>query len=706
MDNKIELVTDMKKSYLDYAMSVIVGRALPDVRDGLKPVQRRILYDMNELGITYDKPYKKCARTVGDVLGKYHPHGDSSVYDALCRMAQDFVMRYPLVDGHGNFGSDDGDSPASMRYTESRLMKISSQMLRDINKETVDFIPNFDGEEIEPSILPSRIPNLLVNGSNGIAVGVATNMPPHNLRDAIDCVIHQIDNPNCEINELVDIIKAPDFPTKANIINPEEVKQIYSEGKGKITMRGKYHIETIDKKKVIVFTEIPYNVDRASLKDKLYDLIHGYTKKIKKDKKSKEEFIPPIIPQIIEMKDDSDVRLGTRLMFVLKNNADENTVLSLLFKHSDLQCNFNANFTAVKGNLLYEKMTLKDINYHYIEHQKDVVTRRCKYELAKAEKRIHILDGLRIAIANINKVIEIVQSSKNKTDSKNNLMKTLVLTETQANAVIELKIYRLSGFEIKDINKEYDDLKSTILTLNQILNDEKELLRLLKSELIEIRDKYGDDRKTEIIYEDELQEISADELVEDYSVTLVRTHENYFKKTRRYSEQQRVKTGDTVIDLVQDTNRNKVIFITNKGNGYILNLWEVNDKQPSVLGDFLPSILPLEDEETVLGMITTNDYKGYVLIMYENGKLARIPLESYYTKTNRTKLSNCLAKGETPILISQTNNSCNIELTNSFGKTITLNSNDVNEKKAKNTVGVTVMKSTREGFKVVNAKII
>lgn len=706
MDNKIELVKDMKKSYLDYAMSVIVGRALPDVRDGLKPVHRRILFSMSELGITYDKPYKKCARTVGDVLGKYHPHGDTSVYDALVRLAQDFVMRYPLIDGHGNFGSQDGDGAAAMRYTESRLANISNQMIRDINKDTIDFMPNFDGEETEPTILPSRIPNLLVNGSTGIAVGVATNIPPHNLKDTIDSIIYQIDNPNCGIDELVNIIKAPDFPTKAIIVNPEEVKQIYSEGKGKIVIRGRYHIETIKKQKIIVFTEIPYGVNRAYLKDKLYDLINGYTKKVKEGKKTKDVFVPPIIPQIVEMKDDSDVRVGTRLMFVLKNNADENIALSLLFKNCDLQFNFNANFTAVKGNLLYEKMSLKDMNYHYIEHQKEVLTRRTNFELTKAEKRIHILEGLKIAIANMKKVIDIVERSKNKKDSIDNLIKELKFTEIQATSVVELRIYKLSGMEIEDINKEYKELTKSIKYLNKILNSENELLNLLKTELIEIRDKYGDERKTEIIYEDTLQEISSDDLVEDYLVTLVRSSENYFKKNKKYSEQQKVKDGDTVVDIIQANNRDKVIFITNKGNGYILNIDSCNCKLPSELGDYLPSVLPLESTESVIGMITTNSYAGHVLIAFDDGHVVKIPMESYKTKTNRTKLSNCLSDCGQPILITQINEDCDLELTNSFGKTVTINTKDISEKKLRSSNGITVMSSKRKGFKVISAKIL
>lgn len=690
MDNKIELVKDMKKSYLDYAMSVIVGRALPDVRDGLKPVHRRILFSMSELGITYEKPYKKCARTVGDVLGKYHPHGDSSVYDALVRLEQDFVMRYPLIDGHGNFGSDDGDGAAAMRYTESRLAKISNQMLRDMNKDTVDFVPNFDGEEKEPTILPSRIPNLLVNGSTGIAVGFATNIPPHNLRDSINNVIYQIDNPNCNVGDLVDILKAPDFPTKAIIINPEEVKQIYSEGKGKIVMRGRYHIETIKKQKIIIFTEMPYGIDKASLKDKLHDLIHGYTKKEKEGKKTKDVFVPPVIPQIVEMKDDSDVRLGTRLMFVLKNNTDENIVLSLLFKHSELQSNFNANFTAVKGNELYQKMSLKDMNYYYIEHQKDVLTRRCKYDLAKAEKRIHILEGLKIAINNIDKVIVLIRSSKSTQEAKTNLTNTFNLSEKQTQAILDLKLQRLTKLEIDDVDKEYNDLSKTTKTLNKQLSNETELLNLLKTELIEIRDKYGDDRKTEIIYEDTLQEISSDELIEDSAVTLCLTSEGYIKKNLRYSENQKLKDGDSIVQLFQTTNRTDLLFFTSKGRLFVRKTYDLGECQPSQLGEYIPNILnTLQKDEKIIYLYATKDWSEDLICVFENGYISRMSLLQQKPQQNRKVAIDKVYNTKSPIIsIAIIKNDIDIMLITQGGHSLIINTKDINLVKSKNSLGV------------------
>lgn len=690
MDNKIELVKDMKKSYLDYAMSVIVGRALPDVRDGLKPVHRRILYSMHELGITYDKPYKKSARTVGDVLGKYHPHGDSSVYDALVRLEQDFVMRYPLIDGHGNFGSNDGDGAAAMRYTESRLAKISNQMVRDMNKDTVDFIPNFDGEEKEPTILPSRIPNLLINGSTGIAVGFATNIPPHNLKDSIDSIIYQIDNPNCDVDELINIIKAPDFPTKAIIINPEEVKQIYSEGKGRIVMRGRYHIETIKKQKIIVFTEMPYGVDKASLKDRLHDLIHGYTKKEKEGKKTKEVFVPPVIPQIAEMKDDSDVRLGTRLMFVLKNNTDENIVLSLLFKHSELQSNFNANFTAVKGNELYQKMSLKDINYHYIEHQKEVLTRRCKYDLAKAEKRIHILEGLKIAINNIDKVIVLIRSSKSTQEAKTNLMNTFNLSEKQTQAILDLKLQRLTKLEIDDVDKEYNDLSETTKTLNKQLSNEKELLELLKTELIEIRDKYGDERKTEIIYEDTLQEISSDELIDDYNCRLILTSQGYIKKHLKQSDNHKIKDDDFIIQQEVSTNKSTILLFTNQGNRYKIPCHELEVKEPKVLPQYLPNLLELQDNEQIIKMASVEKDEGYILSIYDNGRISKVPISSFMSANK--KLANCYSDKAKLIDIKYIKNDINVLLISNEGKGLIVNTEQINPVLSRNGQGVVGIK--------------
>lgn len=690
MDNKIELVKDMKKSYLDYAMSVIVGRALPDVRDGLKPVHRRILFSMSELGITYDKPYKKSARTVGDVLGKYHPHGDSSVYDALVRLEQDFVMRYPLIDGHGNFGSDDGDGAAAMRYTESRLAKISNQMLRDMNKDTVDFVPNFDGEEKEPTILPSRIPNLLVNGSTGIAVGFATNIPPHNLRDSINNVIYQIDNPNCNVGDLVDILKAPDFPTKAIIINPEEVKQIYSEGKGKIVMRGRYHIETIKKQKIIIFTEMPYGIDKASLKDKLHDLIHGYTKKEKEGKKTKDVFVPPVIPQIVEMKDDSDVRLGTRLMFVLKNNTDENIVLSLLFKHSELQSNFNANFTAVKGNELYQKMSLKDMNYYYIEHQKEVLTRRCKYDLAKAEKRIHILEGLKIAINNIDKVIVLIRSSKSTQEAKINLMNTFNLSEKQTQAILDLKLQRLTKLEIDDVDKEHDDLSETTKTLNKQLSNETELLNLLKTELIEIRDKYGDERKTEIIYEDTLQEISSDALIEEYNCRLLLTSQGYIKKHLKQSDNHKIKDDDFIIQDEISTNKSDILLFSNQGNRYKIPCYELGTYTPSQYGDYIPNLIKLDNNEEIIAMASIDKPIGYMVCVYENGKISKIDIDSYLS--NNKKLANCYSDKSKLMAIKYIKDDVNILLVSSEGKALIVNTDNINPKSSRNSQGNVGMK--------------
>ena len=434
MDNikNVSYCETMKDGYIDYALSVIIDRALPDVRDGLKPVHRRILYDMNELGLTPDKKYKKSARIVGDVLGKYHPHGDSSVYEAMVRLAQDFSMRYPLVDGHGNFGSIDGDSPASMRYTEAKMDKLSLEMLKDINKNTVDFAPNFDGDETEPTILPSRFPNLLVNGGSGIAVGYATNMPPHNMKDTIDQIIYQIDNPNCTIKELVNILKAPDFPTGGTIVNPEQMETLYSNGKGRIVIRAKYHIEDEDQ---IVFTEIPYGVNKSKLLDELTILATGEIKTKKEGKKVLTINVKPEIPEIDEVIDESNERNGIRIIVSVKNKKNVEKVLSLLFAKSKLQSTFGANYVAIKGNKLLRNLSLKAINSYYIEHQKEVLARRTQYDLTNAERRLEILDGYVIALKDVDYTIKLIKESSNKSEAKQKLIDNLGVNEKPAEAI-------------------------------------------------------------------------------------------------------------------------------------------------------------------------------------------------------------------------------------------------------------------------------
>ncbi|EQB88630.1 hypothetical protein M918_23955 [Clostridium sp. BL8] len=475
----VDIRHEMKKSYIDYAMSVIVGRALPDVRDGLKPVHRRILYSMHELGITPEKGYRKCARIVGDVLGKYHPHGDSSVYDALVRMAQDFSIRYTLVDGHGNFGSVDGDSAAAMRYTEAKMSKITAQMLRDINKETVDFGPNFDGEEREPLVLPSRFPNLLVNGSSGIAVGMATNIPPHNLNEVIDAVIMLIDNSEATVEELMTKIKGPDFPTAGIILGKSGIRSAYETGRGKVLVRARAVIEEHKGRNWIIVSEIPYQVNKANLIEHIAELV--------KDKK---------LDGISDLRDESD-RDGMRIVIELKRDANANVVLNRLYKHTKMQDSFGIIMLALVDNEP-QVLNLKQMLVYYLNHQRDVIRRRTIFELDKAEARAHILEGLKIALDHIDEVINLIRSSKNGSEAKEGLMARFGLTDKQAQAILDLRLQRLTGLEREKIEEEYKEVLETIKYLRSILENEEILLGIIKDELTEIKNKYGDERRTVI----------------------------------------------------------------------------------------------------------------------------------------------------------------------------------------------------------------
>ena len=516
----VDINKDMKRCYIDYAMSVIVGRALPDVRDGLKPVHRRILYSMSELGLAPEKGYRKCARIVGEVLGKYHPHGDSSVYDALVRMAQDFSMRYMLVDGHGNFGSVDGDSAAAMRYTEAKMNKIAAEMLRDITKDTVDFIPNFDGEEKEPVVLPSRYPNLLVNGSSGIAVGMATNIPPHNLGEVIDGTIMLIDNPETTVLELMTAIKGPDFPTGATIMGKAGIRAAYETGKGRVIVRAKAEIEEENNRHKIIVTEIPYQVNKAKLIENIADLV--------KDKK---------IVGISDLRDESD-RDGMRIVIELKKDANPNVVLNLLYKHTKMQDTFGVIMLALVNNQP-QVLNLKEVLNHYITFQKEVVTRRTVFELNKAEARAHILEGLKIALDNIDEVISIIRSSKSTEIARNTLMERFSLSEKQSQAILEMRLRRLTGLERDKIEEEYAEIMKQIEYLKSILESEEKLLSVIKEELIEIKRRYGDDRKTSI--EKVVNEIDIEDLIQEEDVVVTLTHSGYIKRISAdtYSAQKR-----------------------------------------------------------------------------------------------------------------------------------------------------------------------
>ncbi|MDD5794224.1 MAG: DNA gyrase subunit A, partial [Clostridiales bacterium] len=563
----VDIKHEMKKCYIDYAMSVIVGRALPDVRDGLKPVHRRILYSLQGLGLTPDKGYRKCARIVGEVLGKYHPHGDSSVYDALVRMAQDFSMRYMLVDGHGNFGSVDGDSAAAMRYTEAKMNKISVEILRDINKNTVDFMPNFDGEEKEPVVLPSRFPNLLVNGSSGIAVGMATNIPPHNLGEIIDGTVMLIDNPESTVLDLMTKIKGPDFPTGATIMGKAGIRAAYETGRGRIVVRADAEIEEENGRHRIVVTEIPYQVNKAKLIESIADLV--------KDKK---------ITGISDLRDESD-REGMRIVIELKRDANPNIVLNLLYKHTKMQDTFGVIMLALVNNEP-QVLNLKQILSNYLDFQKEVITRRTIFELNKAEARAHILEGLKIALDNIDEVINIIRSSKTGEIAKNLLIERFNLSEKQAVAILEMKLRRLTGLERDKIEEELAELMKQIEYLKSILASEEKLLGVIKDELLEIKAKYSDDRRTKI--EKVLNEIDIEDLIQEEDVVITLTNSGYIKRISAdtYSAQRRggkgiqamsTKEDDFVENIMITSTHSDVLFFTNKGRVYKLRAYEIPD---------------------------------------------------------------------------------------------------------------------------------
>ncbi|HHY83275.1 MAG TPA: DNA gyrase subunit A [Clostridiales bacterium] len=594
----VNLEDEMKRSYIDYAMSVIVGRALPDVRDGLKPVHRRILYSMYELGMTADKPYRKSARIVGDVLGKYHPHGDSAVYDAMVRMAQDFSIRYPLVDGHGNFGSVDGDSAAAMRYTEARMAKITTEMLADIGKETVDFMPNFDESLKEPVVLPSRFPNLLVNGSSGIAVGMATNIPPHNLGEVIDGTIALIDNPQADIEDLIKIIKGPDFPTGAIILGKSGIREAYRTGRGRVVVRAKTEIQEMpNNRSRIVVHEIPYQVNKAKLIEKIADLV--------KDKR---------VDGISDIRDESD-RNGMSIVIEIKKDVNPNIVLNYLFKHTQLQDTFGVIMLALVDNQP-KVMNLKEILTHYINHQKDVVTRRTKYDLEKAEARAHILEGLLIALDQIDAVINLIRSSQTTQIAKEGLMANFSLSEKQAQAILDMRLQRLTGLEREKIQEEYAELIKTIQYLKDVLANESMLLGIIKDELTAIKNKYNDPRRTEIAAEED--EIDIEDLIDEHDVVITLTHYGYVKRTplSTYRAQRRggrgitglqTKEEDFVKDLFVTSTHQRLLFFSSKGKVYELKAYEIPEAGRQAKGTAIINLLQLDPGERIEAFIPVKD---------------------------------------------------------------------------------------------------
>lgn len=670
-DSKIithEIYDEMKNSYIDYAMSVIVGRALPDVRDGLKPVHRRILYGMSILGITPDKPHKKSARIVGEVMGKYHPHGDSSIYDAMVKMAQDFSTRYPLVDGHGNFGSVDGDGAAAMRYTEARMSPFSLQMVRDIEKDTVDFTDNFDGEEKEPVVLPSRVPNLLINGSNGIAVGMATSIPPHNLSDTIDACIKRIDEPNCSTDDLIKIIKAPDFPTGASILGRDSAREAYETGTGKITVRSKSEIEETARGRMrIVITEIPFQVNKARLIESMADLV--------RNKK---------IDGISAIRDESN-REGMRIVIELKKDTNPNVILNRLYKHTQLQSTYSMIMLAlVNGEP--KILRLCEIIDEYLKHQKIVITRRTKFDLAKAEARAHILEGLLIALDNIDEVIKVIRSSYN--DAKEKLMVRFGLSEIQAQAILDMRLARLQGLEREKIENEHNELMHKIAYYKSILADEHKLMGVIKDELTEIKQKYGDGRRTKIVADD--GGIDEEYLIDEEDVAVTLTHLGYIKRVpeNTYKAQRRggkgivgltTRDSDFVKDLIITSTHDYLMFFTDLGKVYKIKAYEIPEASRTAKGTPVINFLNLDQGERVTAVIPVKEFAddNYLIMVTRNGTIKKTPMSQFDTNRKTGLIAITLKDDDKLISVSQSSGEESVYVVTKKGKSITFHEDDV-----------------------------
>ena len=672
---EVDLKETMEQSYIDYAMSVITSRALPDVRDGLKPVQRRILYAMIELNNGPDKPHRKCARIVGDTMGKYHPHGDSSIYGALVNLAQEWSTRYPLVDGHGNFGSVDGDGAAAMRYTEARLSKISMEMTADINKDTVNFVPNFDETEKEPAVLPSRFPNLFVNGTTGIAVGMATNIPPHNLRETIDGVVKIIDNRieedrNTEMDELLDIVKGPDFPTGAMILGRNGINEAYRTGRGKIKVRAVTEIEPMGNgRQRIVVTELPYMVNKARLIEKIAELV--------RDKK---------VEGISDLRDESS-REGMRVVIELKKDANPNIVLNHLYKHTQLQDTFGVIMLALVNNEP-RILNLKEILELYLKHQEEVITRRSKYELNKAEERAHILEGLLIALDNIDEVIHIIRSSKNVAEAKEKLIQSFGLTDVQAQAIVDMRLRALTGLEREKLENEYAELEARISELKAILADEKKLLGVIRDEILIVRNKYGDDRRTSIGIDDD--EITIEDLIKKENTIITMTKLGYIKRMTvdNFRSQNRGGKGikgmstldeDYIEDLLMTSTHHYIMFFTNKGKAYRIKAYQIPESSRIARGTAIVNILQLEPGEKITAMIPIQDFEEdmYLFMATKKGIVKKTAIKDYANIRKTGILSITLREDDELIEVKITNNENHIFLVTKHGKCIRFNERDV-----------------------------
>lgn len=663
----VDVMEEMKKSYMDYAMSVIVSRALPDVRDGLKPVHRRILYAMSELNFTHDKQHRKSARIVGEVMGKYHPHGDSSIYGALVRFAQDFSMRYMLIDGHGNFGSIDGDGAAAMRYTEARMSKISGELLRDIDKETVDFSPNFDETEKEPVVLPSRFPNLLINGSNGIAVGMATSIPPHNLGEVVDGVIKLIDDPETDIYDLMDSIKGPDFPTGAEIMGVEGIKRAYRTGRGRVILRSKTEIEEMKNgKSRIIVTEIPYQVNKSRM-------IEGIAEMVKNKR----------LDGITDLRDESN-RNGIRIVIELRRDVNANIMLNQLFKNSQLQVSYSIIMLALHDGEP-KVLNLKEMLTAYLEHQKVVERRRVIYDLKKAKERAHILEGLRIAIDNIDEIIKIIRSAYNNAEQK--LMERFNLSEVQAKAIVDMRLRRLQGLEREKIENEYQELIKLIAYLNDLLENEHLLLAIIKEDLLRIKKVYNDERRTEISINPD--EIDYEDLIEEDEVIITLTHAGYIKRvsTGEYVSQKRGgrgKTGlstreeDFVKEIYTTSTHDYLLFFTNLGKVYRMKAYMIPDGSRISKGTAIVNLLPLEPEEKINAVVPIKNFDdGFLTLCTKYGVIKKTTLDQFDTNRKTGLIAINLKEGDELISVRRTTGNDELIVVTKKGKAIRFSEDDV-----------------------------
>jgi len=616
------LEEEVKKSYLTYAMSVIVSRALPDVRDGLKPVQRRILYTMHELGVRHNEPYKKCARIVGDTLGKYHPHGDASVYDALVRMAQDFNMRYQLIDGQGNFGSIDGDPPAAMRYSEARLTKLAEEMLKDIDKDTVNFRPNFDNSLEEPEVLPSMLPNLLINGSNGIAVGMATNIPPHNLKEVVNAIIHYIDNPNCTVSDLLKFVKGPDFPTGGIVVADDEMIKGYETGDGRVTIKARIKLDRLKNgKEAIIITEIPYQVKKTAIIERISELVKS-----------------GIIDEISDIRDESD-RDGIRVVIELKRGVEPKIVINKLYKHTQLQQTFSMNMLALVNNEP-KVLSLKELIHYYVEHRKEVIIRRTKFELKKAEERLHILEALLVAINNIDKVIELIKKSASPSQAKERLKETFKFTDVQAQAILDMKLQKLTSLEIEDLKKEYNEVLKTIEYLKSILASEKKLLDIIKSDLKYLEQNYGDERRTTIEY-GTVEEVDEKELIQKEDVAIIITKIGMIKRLPLavYKSQRAGGRGVSTISTMEDDSiehlivantHDEMLILTEKGKAYSLDVYKIPESSRVSRGTNIRTLVSIPNDDSIRAIVVFDrDEKGYISMVSKRGIIKKVDVEEF-----------------------------------------------------------------------------